>query len=144
MRKERIKRAKFFKEKLNTNIINNDKSLIEKLKEYSVLSGIEFNEIEINDKDEFDIKTDFLKLSKYYVLTFNEFRRCFLESNDTHIVSTISRYKEISLQIVSLSQYDHGNIEFGKSEAKKKLIEFIKINYYDIIDFINLVCGVFE
>lgn len=118
--------------------------LVIRLKNYIQENEIKFNSF---DNEIFDSsKDDFFKLSKYFVLIFDNFRNVFIDFEDEKVIQIIKNMKEISLEILFLNQSIDNIIKksYGKFESSQDLIQYIKNNYYSIIDFCNLYNDVFN
>lgn len=117
--------------------------LVSKLQSYIEEEAISHEEVDIGEKTLDDIKSDFIELSKYFVLIFNEFRYNFIDFDDKEISNMINELKVISLEVVLLNQSVDSKMSYGKFEAKENLTDYIQSKYYLIIDFFNLYNEVF-
>lgn len=119
-----------------------ENNFIELLKEN--IGDVEIEEVDMGDKAIEEIKSNFIEFGKHFILLFDNFRKCFKNSENKDIIKYLDKYKAIGLELVSLSQFYNSPINYGMGEEQEKLIQYVKDNYYDMVDFLDLYEEVFQ
>jgi len=99
--------------------------------------------IEINEEDFNLAKKDLSKLARIYLSYYDEFFRLFKNFHDAE--ETFKENEKLVSEIrKKIAIYDISSINFGRSDLKKEIINFVLDNYSKISQFINLCVEVFE
>lgn len=119
----------------------------EELKTYLESNNIEIKTIEFPKKGDEEmtpeqVKADPLALSDMFISLFNQFRRDF--SGNNNLKKEIGEKKKIAVELVGLKSYKFKDINFGKSSSVFRLTNYVKENYFEIVDFFDLCLEVYE
>ena len=125
-----------------------NKEFIELLNKYIEDEEIEKKEIEMPKKKDGtdmllqDIKQDPLIFSDMFITVFNEFRRIFIECKSKEVTEFIEKYKPFCIKLIDLKEYKANNIEYGKSNAVRRIVSYVNENYFSLMDFFDLASEV--
>jgi hypothetical protein len=121
------------------------KEVIKTLKEFKETNDIELSDIDFNgDDDAIKIRSDLNKLSEYFVSYFDCLRNDFSECKDKEILDMIKSNEVHLMQIIDLSSFKYDDCEFAKSSSMESLRNYVKNNYFAIVDFFDVCLAVYN
>ena len=119
------------------------KKIIEILKQYLEENELDFEEVDLGDKTLDEIKSDFILFSNFFIKYFNNFYKTFKGYKEAE--KFIGLNKNHFLEILKLNtQYNNCSSNVVKYNKKSHLVDYIKENYLELNEFIDVCVGVAE
>jgi len=118
--------------------------IINLLKKYIDDNDLDIEEIDLKDRNIDEIKADLILFSDYVLLSFNKISETFKLYQEKQIVEFLDENKKHFKELLNLSiEYKEHYDKFGESRSKKKLINYIKDNYFKLNEFLDICLEIF-